>query len=817
MIGSGFGMGRAARMGALVLAAGLLLAACESSEDRAERHFSSGLALIEQGEVSQGLLELRNAIRLMPENLDARLAVARAELGRGQTSAAFREYLNVAERDPEIVEARVALARLALGSGEWETAERHGRAAEELAPEAADTQLVVAMLDYRDGVLAEDTAATADAAERVETLLSEFPEDVMAWRLVIDAALDQGRALDRGLERLEAALEVHPGVAEFHEMRLMVLANQGDEAALRPALEEMHAQFPDNDDALRRLIAYLVMSEDMAEAEAVLRRRADAEDARPEHVVQLIEFLSTARDPEAGLAEVEARLEAAGARAPLRWHVVRAGLRFNLGAREEAMEDLDAVLQAAEPSEAREDARVDLGQMALLAGDEARARSIVAEVLEADPRHVAALKLRGRWLIEDDRPSEAVAALRTAQGRAPRDPEVALLLARAHEREGERGLAGERFAQAVEFSENAPRESLLYARFLLRDNRVDAAEAVLTSALGVTSDDPDLMAAMGEVQLRRNDWDRVQRLVWQLRALDTDQARRRADALEAESLMRQGRTADTIRFLEGLTADAPEEDAALAALVQAQVRDGRIDGARELLQERLAERPDDPTLRFLDAGMMVLGGELEEAEAVYRDLLAEFPGAEAPLRVLYGLLEAQGRSEDAAGLLDAVLAEAPQAPLPLMLRASRLERERDFEGAIAIYEDLYARDRDNIVLANNLASLLATHRADDESVERAFNIARRLRGTEVPAFQDTYGWIQYRRGNPEVALEYLEPAAAGLPQDPFVQFHLGMVYHALGRQGDARRQLERALEIAADAPLPQFEEAREVLATLVTD
>jgi Flp pilus assembly protein TadD len=84
----------------------------------------------------------------------------------------------------------------------------------------------------------------------------------------------------------------------------------------------------------------------------------------------------------------------------------------------------------------------------------------------------------------------------------------------------------------------------------------------------------------------------------------------------------------------------------------------------------------------------------------------------------------------------------------------------------------------------------------------------------VPAFQDTYGWIEFRRGNLDEALLHLEPAAAGLPDDALTQFHLGMLYAAMNRPEDARRQLMRALEIAGDSPLPQFETARQTLATL---
>ena len=88
------------------------------------------------------------------------------------------------------------------------------------------------------------------------------------------------------------------------------------------------------------------------------------------------------------------------------------------------------------------------------------------------------------------------------------------------------------------------------------------------------------------------------------------------------------------------------------------------------------------------------------------------------------------------------------------------------------------------------------------------------RELDVPAFQDTYGWIAYRQGKLEDARTYLEPAAAGLPDDPLVQFHLGMTYADLGENEKAIDQLTRAVALAGQSSLPQFEIARAKLRAL---
>jgi len=129
---------------------------------------------------------------------------------------------------------------------------------------------------------------------------------------------------------------------------------------------------------------------------------------------------------------------------------------------------------------------------------------------------------------------------------------------------------------------------------------------------------------------------------------------------------------------------------------------------------------------------------------------------------------------------------------------------------------MYEQDSNSIIVANNLASLLATYRADDEaSIERAWTIARRFRTSEIGAVQDTYGWLTHLRGNSEDALPYLQGAAANLPSDPIVQFHLAEVLFAVGQSEAALDQYRTVLERAGVGDTrPQSSAARDRIAEL---
>lgn len=812
----------------LLLTAALLLSGCDSAEERAEKHFQAGMELLQEGDIDRALVEFRNVFQLNGTHREARATYAQVQRERGELADAYSQYLLLAEQFPEDGSARLALAEMAIERGDWPEAERHGREAGRLLPADPLAEVIGAALDYRAAALARDRAATDAPTARARDLLAAHPGNIglakIARRILIDHTLTGGNPAS-ALPEIEAALALDPAQLEWQMLKLRLLLDAkggaGGQEAIAAHLTAMFEIFPDNLQVRNLLIASYMERKDLDGAEAFLRRLAEeaAAGTEPDAAAQatrarltVVQFLQQARGPEAARAEVERLVLAEPENRAFR--ATLAALDFEAGRRDEAIAALETLVQGAEETEETHNIKVALARMLRDTGNAVGARARIEEVLAADPGHVEALKMQAVWLTEEDKPGDAILALRTALDQAPRDAEVLTLMGRAHERDGARDLAGERYGMAVEVSGRAPAESLLYAQFLIADDRLEAAQTVLDDALQVSPRNARLLAERADLLIRLRQWDSADLAVADLRALGTPAAIAAANRLDTTLLLQQEKIDETIAFLQSLSGGADANRAAVASVVQTQVRAGQLAAARDYLDELLAKTPEDPTLRFLRAGLHVLEDDPGQAEAIYRALMAEEPANPRPLQALYKLLQANGRADEAKALLESAVAAEPDSTALQMMQAVALERAGDFDGAIAIYEVLYAKDTNNLILANNLASMITTHRSDPESVERAFAIARRLKGADVPAFQDTYGWIEYRRGNFEEALASLEPAAAALPQEALVQLHLGMTYAALDRPEEARATLTRALEIAGDSPLPAFEEARKVLQTL---
>lgn len=799
------------------LGALLLLSACETSEERAERFYQSGLELLEQGEVERAMLEFRNVFKLDGTHKEARRLYADTLRERGQVTEAMGQYLRLIEQYPEETEVRWILAESSITLGNWDEVRRHGEAAFAQDPQAARSRVLKAAIDYQQTRTTQGREAVAPVVEATRALVEELGANEILMRLLIDYEMS-GDTPQAAMPYVEAALAEDPSLYDLNLIKFRLLALAEDEEGVGDHLKMMVEKFPESEDVRQSLVGWYFLREDYAGAEAFLRQLAEAPEATVDDRLAVVQVVGQSQGREAARAELQ-RLKDRFATEPegIYYAMIQASMQFEDGEREAAIDQLRTQLETAADSDRKREAQTVLARMLNTLGDRAGAEALVDAALEGDNSLVSALKLRAGWLIDDDRPGEAIVALRRALDQNPNDPEVLTLMAYAHEREGNTELATERLALAVEASDSGPEESLRYVTTLLQQDRRAAAESILEDALRRAPNHPQLLQVMGEIQIVNQNWTRVQEVVDRLQDRGSDTDRQIAQGLQLAMLQSQNRIEDSLNSLladvEGRT-DLAESTRSVVLIVQTQIRAGRLDEARAFLDGVLTEQPENPTLRLLSGTLDALRGDIPAAETAYRALIEEFPETEEPVRLYLRLLASTGRRDEMRPILNAALERQPQAVSLRMMHADLLQIEGDFDQAIEVFSALYDENSGNVLLANNLASLLATYRSDAASLERAVAISRRLRNVEVPAVQDTYGWIEYRRGNYEEALVYLQNALEGLPDEPLVNYHLGMTLVALDRREEARPHLERAIELAGDSDLPQFTLARETLAGL---
>lgn len=106
---------------------------------------------------------------------------------------------------------------------------------------------------------------------------------------------------------------------------------------------------------------------------------------------------------------------------------------------------------------------------------------------------------------------------------------------------------------------------------------------------------------------------------------------------------------------------------------------------------------------------------------------------------------------------------------------------------------------EDVLSLNAAAYLMATSDADGalKLAEKALELA-----PEDPKIQDTLGWIYYRKGQFNRAINYLQLAVAKQPTAAH-EFHLAMTYLKSGDKGQGQELLGKAL--LKDPNLPKTE------------
>ncbi|MDE9451606.1 tetratricopeptide repeat protein [Aliiroseovarius sp. Z3] len=788
--------------GILLACALTVLTSCKSSEERAEEHFAAALEHMENDDVARATVEFQNVFSRNGKHRDARATYAKMRRDHGDIAEAYSQYLRLVEQYPDDLEGRKALAEMAFENGNWDELRRHGEYTAKLAPEDQTARISTVALAYRDAVIGNNETGRSEAQKAALELLEEAPSHLGLRRLVID---DYIRLKDwkRALQAVDAALEYAPESTEFLQKRLGVLYAINDSDAIEQQLTRMVETFPENQQMLAALVQWQISRGNTDQAEALLRERVDPQDESPEAGATLVRFLSEFRGSDAAKAELD-KLIASGSPHQALYRSLRASINFDTGNQQEAIAEMQAILDGAEPSASTDNVKVGLARMLDATGNPVGARAMIEEVLERDSTHTEALKRRADWLIADDQTGDAIMTLRAALADTPNDPEIMTLMARAHERDGNKELMSEMLALAVENSNNGAAESLRYARHLMSQGKHLPAEDALLGALRIQPQNAQILAALGGLYVDMQDWGRTEHVAQTLRGLDTEQTTELANNLTARRLAAQNRETELNSFLESVSAGTEGVDTADIVIIRRYLDQDDTEQALDHVDKLLAVSPDTPMLHFVRASILAQSGRVSEAETIFNDLLEEDDQRAEVWTALYRLQRSSGNRDAALATLATARTTVPGSAQLAWVEAGELELAGDIDGAIAVYEDLYAKDSSNQIVANNLASLLADHREDTESLERAYTVARRLRGSDVAPFQDTYGWIAYRLQNYDEAVAHLEPAADVMENNVTVQYHLAMAYAGAFRFDAALAQFEKVKDMIDPANPPAF-------------
>nr|WP_278185428.1 tetratricopeptide repeat protein [Marinobacter salicampi] len=707
----------------------------------------------------------------------------------------------VIETEPAHWHAQLKRGQLLLASSEFESALKASKAVLELAPEESAAfafhAAVLFKLDRQEE--AEKAAAAALALEpgHVETVVILANERFAAGRFAEAMTyLDQG--LSHSPENIGLSL-----------LKIQSLENSGAVDQASRLYGQLIAANPASDELRRSLADFYSRNGRYDQAEDVLRQLVAEKPDSVAVKLDVVRFAGARLGPAGAKAELEAFIRQSPDKTDLRFALVELQLETNQVA------DAEAVLRRmiADPNEsaARLSAKEKLAGLLFAQGDRQGTITLVDEILATEPRSSQALFLRAAMAVEKRQLDTAISDLRLLLLDSPKSARGLLLLGVAYKLSGSPELAESHFLKAFRVSGESPKYGITFADYLVEEGRLEQAEQVLTLALRVNPGSQVVTERLAQVRLDQRDWVGAEEVASMLAVTQAGQPM--ADRVRGVIHARKGEHDQSIAALAKAYGASPRNET-LALLIEVHIAAGKTDQGMRFLESVIRSAPGNSAALVLMGRLQELQGDDRPAAESFKNAIAANPGRPAGYLSLTGLYLKEGRFTDADKTLLQALDRRPGDPDIMLAQASVFERTDRINDAIEVYEALLVVHPNSDVAANNLASLLSDHRTDDESLNRAYQLAQRFQRSKVPHFRDTLGWASYRTGRYADAVALLAKTVADNAGVPLFHYHLGMSFAATEEPAMARRELRTALAMAAQTEFPQAAEARAALAQI---
>jgi tetratricopeptide (TPR) repeat protein len=279
-------------------------------------------------------------------------------------------------------------------------------------------------------------------------------------------------------------------------------------------------------------------------------------------------------------------------------------------------------------------------------------------------------------------------------------------------------------------------------------------------------------------------------------------------------------------------ARTPQEGMAEVFFTLAQALNGEASDDYALIYSRLAEylRPDHIDARLLTAELLERMGQHELAVQAYANVPRDHPDFHAAEQGRAGALRSAGRIDAAIEVLTSLSRDYPDLSAIHSALGDLLRQQEQFAKAAQAYGHAldasgeqsrgrwflhYARgicyerlgewplaESDfRIALDLNPGQPQVLNYLGYSLVEKQIKLTEALAMIEQAVaaqpdsgyIVDSLGWVLFRLGRYDEAVDHMENAVALMPVDPVVNDHLGDVYWAVGRTREAEFQWRRAL------------------------
>jgi tetratricopeptide (TPR) repeat protein len=239
--------------------------------------------------------------------------------------------------------------------------------------------------------------------------------------------------------------------------------------------------------------------------------------------------------------------------------------------------------------------------------------------------------------------------------------------------------------------------------------------------------------------------------------------------------------------------DNPGDPRGLFGITETLASQNRLNDAIKEMDKAIAAEPDRADLIVGRANFYVRAQRYDEAIAAFKKMLEKQPNSPD---LLYRLGETYARKGDinlAAETFRKNVQAAPNNTLPLLKLGLILELTGPADEAKAIYEQILKINPNEPVALNNLAYRKAEEGMDLDSALAMAQKARQI-APNATNMADTLGWIYIKKNQSADAERIFKELVVKEPTNYQFHYHYGMALTQKGDKAAAKRELQIALK-----------------------
>jgi tetratricopeptide (TPR) repeat protein len=716
------------------------------------------------------------------------LALGNIAARRGDAVAAEAELRKAVALDDKSPLAHLAMSFLSAARGEKEKAIASLKKASDLAGVRSNERIKYA-----------EVLASNGEVEQAETIANETakaaPDFLPAWRLLAQIALF-GNKPDEALKRLEHVFNRDPQDLEGGILQAKALIAKGETKQAIDRLETANASYQGQVPLVKyRLAEAYLRDNNLEKAIALLNDVVNADPNYLDAVLTLADLNLRARNPAPVVAAmtklVEKRADLPQAR------MLLAGAHQQLREFDQAVVLLQEQIKRFPMSY---EAHLLLGSVLRQQNKIPEAREALQRAVGLSPGDLSPLALLIDLEISEKNYASAMERARDLMQKHPRSPAGPFFEARVHFAQQNWSAAEAALLKSIELEPTVGESHGLLISTYLGANRLPEAAARLEELVQANPSHTEALTTLGQVRERLGDFAKAADAYE--KALET-----RADSLPALSNLAYiysehlNQPQKAIELARRARSMQPGDASIADTLGWALFKQQNYEEALALFQESAPKVPDVPEAQFHLGMASYMMGRPDEAKAAFERALAigkDFKGKDEAQRRL-ALLQGQGTNQMSRAELEKLVAEQPGD----LLAWSRLAEAYEAENAPKKAGEAYEKVRQlnpNLFSANlKLAQLYAGPLNDKPKAIELAKKARDLAPKDAAAAA-VLGRIALDAGNFSWAYSLLQDSARRLPDDRNVAYDLARSTYAVGKLPDARRAMERFLELAPDAP-----------------